>query len=43
MLPVRPRMTVQVGVLVMRSKLRIADRGCMNLARLVQFIVGLAR
>ena len=42
-LPVRPRITAHVGVLGMRSRLESLVETFVNLASLVQLIVGLAR
>lgn len=43
MLPVRPRITVHPGVLVLRLKLEAMTEVCVKVARLVQLIIGLAR
>jgi hypothetical protein len=42
-LPVQPRITAHVGVLVIRSKLESLFATFVNIARLVQLIIGLAR
>jgi hypothetical protein len=41
--PVRPTITAPVGVLVIRSKLESLFEIFVNIARLVQLIIGLAR
>jgi len=41
--PVRPTITAHVGVLVIRSKLESRFETFVNIARLVQLIIGLAR